>query len=60
MNNNTNKQLLKEAISHIDIKNLDMRGLMNAMGHMAFTSRDVSRATEYFESMLRDKDCTIL
>ena len=60
MNKNTNKQLLNEAIRHIDIKNLDMRGLVKAMAHMAFTSRDVSRATEHFESMLRDKDCTIL
>jgi len=52
-------QLLKEVIRHIDIKNLDMRELVNAMEHMAFSSRDIFRATEHFKRMLADKDCTI-
>jgi len=59
MNKNTKKKLLKEVIRHIDIKNLDMRELVNAMEHMAFSSRDIFRATEHFKRMLTDKDCTI-
>jgi len=59
MNRSTKKQLLNEVIRHIDIKKLDMRELVNAVEYMAFTSREIFRATEHFKRMLKDKDCTI-
>ncbi|MHC4563157.1 MAG: 1,9-bis(guanidino)-5-aza-nonane synthase [Planctomycetota bacterium] len=53
------RQLLSRPIQHIDIKHLDLRGLIQSMQDMAFTSRDLHRATEHFERMLADRSCSI-
>ena len=58
--NDTRKaQLLANEVEHIDITQYDARPLIDAMGKMSFTSRDLARATRIYNQMLEDKDCTI-
>jgi deoxyhypusine synthase len=60
LRNDLRKQdLLKETVEHIDIKSFDARPIVDAMKKMSFTSRDLGRATEIYNTMLSDKDCTI-
>lgn len=55
----TKKDLLKEAVEHIDIKSFDSRPIIKQMAKMSFSARDLARATEIYEMMLKDPDCTI-
>lgn len=56
---NRKAELLSTEVEHIDIKAFDARPLIDAMGKMSFTSRDLARATRIYNDMLADKDCTI-
>lgn len=56
----TKQELLTDPIQHIDIKRYDVVELVDAMQHMAFSSRDLYRAASIYERMLRDKDCGII
>jgi deoxyhypusine synthase len=51
---------LREEILHIDVKRFDTRPMVDAMGRMAFQARNLSRASEIFDRMLRDRDCSII
>jgi len=58
--NDTRKaELLSTTVEHIDITKFDARPIVDAMGKMSFTSRDLSRATGIYNQMLDDPDCTI-
>src|SRR5215218_6523963 len=58
--NDTRKaELLSTQVEHIDIKSFDARPIIDAMGKMSFTSRDLARATGIYNQMLEDPDCTI-
>ena len=58
--NDTRKaELLSTEVEHIDITKFDARPLIDAMGKMSFTSRDLARATRIYNDMLGDKDCTV-
>jgi deoxyhypusine synthase len=58
--NDTRKQeLLGTVVEHIDIKSFDARPIVDAMKKMSFTSRDLGRAAEIYNTMLSDKDCSI-
>jgi deoxyhypusine synthase len=58
--NDTRKQeLLSTTVEHIDITSFDARPIIDSMGKMSFTSRDLARATGIYNQMLADKDCTI-
>lgn len=58
--NDTRKaELLSTIVEHIDIKSFDARPIIDSMGKMSFTSRDLARATGIYNQMLADKDCTI-
>jgi len=58
--NDTRKaELLSTKVEHIDIRSYDARPIIDAMGKMSFTSRDLARATGIYNDMLADKDCTI-
>ena len=58
--NDTRKaELLSTKVEHIDIREYDARPLIDAMGKMSFTSRDLARATRIYNQMLEDEDCTI-
>ena len=50
-------QLLGEPIRHLDVKRHDVRPLLDAMGGMAFSARDLSRAAGIFDKMMGDKEC---
>src|SRR3954465_4256542 len=59
--NDTRKaELLSSPIEHIDITKFDARPIIDSMGKMSFTSRDLSRATGIYNQMLEDKDCSII
>ncbi|WP_404713072.1 deoxyhypusine synthase [Sphingomonas sp. MMS24-J13] len=58
--NDTRKaELLSTVVEHVDITKFDARPIIDAMGKMSFTSRDLARATGIYNQMLADKDCTI-
>src|SRR3954462_9992832 len=55
------KQFLDRTIEHIDITK--MPGIVqtvDAMGHMAFSARDLNRAADIYDRMLRDKECGVI
>src|SRR5881628_275310 len=59
--NDTRKaELLATPIEHIDITKFDARPIIDAMGHMSFTSRDLARATKIYNTMLEDPACSII
>ena len=54
------KDFLKDVIKHIDIKKHNVVPMVEAFEHMAFSSRDLFRASKIYDTMLRDKDCTVI
>lgn len=56
----TKQELLKQPIQHIDIKQHNVIALVDAMQHMAYSSRDLARAAQIYERMLRDKECGVI
>src|SRR6202046_3076807 len=56
----TKQELLKDPIQHIDIKKHNVVALVDAMEHMAYSSRDLNRAASIYERMLRDQDCGVV
>jgi deoxyhypusine synthase len=59
--NDTRKaELLSSPVEHIDITKFDARPIVEAMGHMSFTSRDLARATKIYNTMLEDPSCSII
>lgn len=56
----TKKDLLKRQVKHIDITSFDARPIIDQMDHMSFTSRDLARATELFNMMLKDQKCSTI
>jgi deoxyhypusine synthase len=55
---NRKAALLSKEVEHIDIKSFDARPIIKSMGGMSFTSRDLARAAEIFNTMLQDKSAT--
>src|SRR3954449_12026347 len=53
-------ELLATPVEHIDITKFDARPVIDAMGKMSFTSRDLSRATKIYNTMLEDQSCSII
>jgi len=57
----TKKDLLKDTIEHIDItKHPGVVQLVDSMQHMAFSSRDLYRAADIYDRMLRDTECAVI
>jgi deoxyhypusine synthase len=52
--------LLAEVVEHIDIKQHNIVPLVEAMSKMAFSARDLGRAAQIYEAMLREEECTII
>src|SRR5206468_8998843 len=52
--------LLVEVVEHIDIKQHNVVPLVDAMSKMAFSARDLGRAAQIYDAMLRDEDCAII
>jgi len=53
-------ELLVEEIEHIDIKQHNVVPLVDAMSKMAFSARDLGRAAQIYDAMLRDDECAII
>jgi deoxyhypusine synthase len=53
-------ELLSTPVEHIDITSFDARPIVDAMGKMSFTSRDLARATRIYNQMLADKECSVI
>jgi len=54
------KDFLKDKIEHIDIKSHNVVPLVEAMENMAFSARDLNNAAKIYDTMINDKDCTII
>ena len=54
------KDYLNDVVKHIDIKEHDVIKLVDSMGNMAFSARDLNRAAKIYEMMLEDKDNTVI
>lgn len=52
-------KLLAREVEHIDITSFDARPIIEAMDKMSFTSRDLARATDIYNEMLANKECSI-
>jgi deoxyhypusine synthase len=53
-------ELLSRPVKHVDIKQHNVVPLVDAMSHMAFSARDLARAAEIYDRMLKDQDCGII
>ncbi|MDE2491476.1 MAG: deoxyhypusine synthase, partial [Elusimicrobia bacterium] len=60
MANTKKTDLLKEPIEHIDITKFDARPIVESFSKMAFSARDLARASDIFDKMLADKDCSVI
>lgn len=56
----TKADYLKESIVQLDIKQHNVVPLVDAMGDMAFSARDLNRAAGIYEMMLRDEECGVI
>jgi deoxyhypusine synthase len=54
------KELLGQTIEHIDITRHNVVPLVEAMQHMAYSARDLARAADIYDRMLRDQDCGVI
>jgi deoxyhypusine synthase len=54
----TKKLLLKDTVKHVDITKINSTPIVDAMRDMSFASRETARATDIFQKMVNDKDCT--
>lgn len=57
---NRKAELLATPVEHVDITSFDARPIIDAMGRMSFTSRDLARAAEIFNRALADPDCSVI
>ena len=60
MANAKKSEFLKEPIEHFDITKHDTVPLVEAMAKLSFTARDLARASEIYDKMLGDKDCSVI
>ena len=56
----TKKDFLQHPVEHIDITRHNVVPLVEEMRHMAYSARDLARAAEIYDRMLRDRDCGVI
>src|SRR6266540_3372366 len=55
------KRFLGPTVEHVDVTRMPgIVPLVDAMGHMAYSSRDLNRAAGIYERMLRDTECGVI
>src|SRR3954449_12582244 len=54
------KDYLKQTIQHFDITKQDVVPVVEAMQHMAYSSRDLHRAADIYDRMLKDRECGVI
>ena len=59
LGHNSKKDLLKKTVEHIDITSFDSRNIISSMEKMSFVSRETANASNIFNDMIKDKDCTV-
>ena len=60
MSTNSKAELLSRPVEHIDITKIDARPIIEAMGKMSFSSRDLARATDIFKQAVGDKESSVI
>jgi deoxyhypusine synthase len=58
--NPSKRELLQDTVEHIDIKRQNVVPLVEAMQQMAFSARDLARAADIYDRMLRDTECGVI
>src|SRR5262245_41942096 len=56
----TKQELLRGTVEHIDIKRHNVVPMVEAMKSMAYSARDLARAADIYDRMIRDQDCGII
>ncbi len=56
----TKRDLLTDLVVGIDIKQHDVRAIVDAMADMAFQARNLGRAARIYDMMLADKECSVI
>jgi len=56
----TKKELLATPLVNIDIKQHDVRAIVDAMADMAFQARNLGRAARIYDEMLSDPTCSVI
>lgn len=59
MSKPTKKELLHDAIAHVDIRKLNVKALIAAYANMSFSARDLARASQIYDAMLADKQTSV-
>jgi deoxyhypusine synthase len=59
LSHNRKKDLLSKEVKHVDITSFDARSIISAMEKMSFVSRETANASNIYNEMIKDKDCTI-
>ena len=54
------RDYLKTPIKHIDFTSFNAAEIINAMRGMSFTARDLAVASDIYDRMLADRECTII
>ncbi len=57
---NPKAEILSTPVEHVDITSFDARPIIDSMRKMSFTSRDLARATDIFNMMLKDESCSTI
>ncbi|RMF10530.1 MAG: deoxyhypusine synthase, partial [Alphaproteobacteria bacterium] len=57
---NVKAEILSTPVEHIDITSFDARPIIDSMRKMSFTSRDLARAADIFNMMLKDESCATI
>jgi len=57
---NEKAELLSTPVEHMDMTAIDARPIIDSMAKMSFTSRDLARAAEIYNTMLADESCSII
>lgn len=58
--NEQKAQILQTLVEHVDMTRFDARPIIEAMGKMSFTARDLGRAAQIYNTMLADPNCAII
>lgn len=53
-------ELLRDVVEHVDITKFNAVPLVQAYSKMAFSARDLARASDIYDRMLADKDCSVI
>lgn len=56
----TKKDYLQETIQHFDIKNVNVIPLVESFKNMAFQARNLYRAADIYDRMIKDENCSII